>query len=388
MKRAFLTLVLGLGGIGSATAYWLARQSGGDVLGLEQFALGHVRGGSQDHSRIIRLSYHNPFYVNLAKEAYRAWASVGAEADEQLVLKTGGLDLSPAGSRLLLSDYTDSLTASGVPFELLDAAEIMYRWPQWRLPDHMRGLYQAESGLVAAAKSNAAHQRLAREYGAVLRDNAPVTKIHTSQNEITVVAGGETYTGEKLVIASGAWTNHLLTHFDTQINLTVTQEQVTYYASPHLADFAPERFPIWIWLDEPCYYGFPAFGETGPKIAQDVGGQETTAESRTFAVDTAAFQRTDTFLRQHLPTAHGPVITTKTCLYTMPPDRDFVLDTLPECPNVAVAVGAGHAFKFASLLGKILSQLALEGQSEFDLAPFQISRPILFAENPVKEFMV
>jgi len=388
VKRAFQYLVLGLGGIGSAAAYWLARQAGDDVLGLEQFSLGHVRGGSQDHSRIIRLSYHNPFYVNLAKEAYRAWTAVEADADEQLVFKTGGLDLSPAGSRLPLSDYTNSLTASSVPFELLDAAEIMHRWPEWHLPDHVRGLHQTESGLVAAAKSNAAHQRLAREYGAVLRDNCPVSGIFPSHNEITVIAGGETYTCEKLIIASGAWTNQLLAHFGTQINLTVTQEQVTYYASPHLADFSPERFPIWIWLDEPCYYGFPAFGETGPKIAQDVGGQETTAESRTFAVDTAAFQRTDTFLRQHLPTAHGPIITSKTCLYTMPPDRDFVLDTLPEHPNVAVAVGAGHAFKFASLLGKILSQLATQGRSAYDLTPFQISRPILFAEDPVKEFMV
>ena len=387
-KRAFQYLVLGLGGIGSAAAYWLAKQAGDDVLGLEQFSLGHVRGGSQDHSRIIRLSYHNPFYVNLAKEAYRAWTAVEADANEQLVLKTGGLDLSPAGSRLPLTDYTNSLTASGVPFELLDAAEIMHRWPQWRLPNHVRGLYQTESGLVAAARSNAAHQRLAREYGAVLRDNAPITKIHAADNEITVVAGGETYRCEKLIIASGAWTNQLLAHFGTQINLTVTQEQVTYYASPHLADFTPERFPIWIWMDEPCYYGFPAFGEAGPKIAQDVGGQETTAESRTFELDTAAFQRTDTFLRQYLPSAHGPVITTKTCLYTMPPDRDFILDTLPQHPNVAIAVGAGHAFKFATLLGKILSQLATQAKSNYDLTPFQISRPILFAENPVKEFMV
>lgn len=387
-KRAYKHLVLGLGGIGSAATYWLARQTGGDVLGLEQFALGHTRGGSQDHSRIIRLSYHEPHYVNLAKEAYRAWAAVEADSGEQLVYKTGGLDLSPAGSRLPLSDYTRSLSAFNIPYDLLDAAEIMYRWPQWQLPDHVTALYQTESGLVAAAKSNATHQKMAREHGATLRDNAPVTEIHPSSKEITVVAGGETYTCEKLVIASGAWSNQLLAHFGTKINLTVTQEQVTYYASPHLNDFSLERFPIWIWLDEPCYYGFPAFGEAGPKIAQDVGGQETTAESRTFEVDTAAFQRTDTFLRQHLPTAHGPVIYTKTCLYTMPPDRDFVLDTLPEHPNVAIAIGAGHAFKFASLLGKILSQLAMSGKSEFDLTPFQFSRPILFAENPVKEFMV
>ncbi len=199
---------------------------------------------------------------------------------------------------------------------------------------------------------------------------------------------GETYTCEKLIIAGGAWTNHLLAHFGHQINLTVTKEQVTYYAAPNPAAFAPDRFPVWIWLDEPCYYGFPAFGEAGPKIAQDVGGQETSAETRDFEVDTAAFARTDAFLRRYLPAAVGPVITTKTCLYTMPPDRDFVLDTLPDYPNVSVAVGAGHAFKFASLLGKILSQLAVSGAASYDITPFRFSRPILFAANPAQEFMV
>jgi sarcosine oxidase len=388
MKRGFRYLVLGLGGIGSAAVYWLARQAGEDVLGLEQFGLGHSRGGSQDHSRIIRLSYHTPAYVRLAKETYRTWAEIEADAGEQLVIKTGGLDLSPANACIPLIDYTDSLTAEAVPYELLGADEIMYRWHQWRLEADVRGLYQSESGLVAAAKSNAAHQRLARAYGATLRDNAPVTAVYPSGNEVTVVAGGETYTCEKLIIASGAWSNNLLSHFGCEINLTVTKEQVTYYSAQNPADFSPDRFPIWIWLDEPCYYGFPAFGEAGPKVAQDVGGRETTAERRDFEVDTAAFERTDNFLRQHLPGAHGPVIYTKTCLYTMPPDRDFILDILPEYPNVSVAIGAAHAFKFASLMGKILSELAFSGATAHDIAPFDFGRPVLFEEKPDWFFMV
>jgi sarcosine oxidase len=163
---------------------------------------------------------------------------------------------------------------------------------------------------------------------------------------------------------------------------------VTYYAAPNPAEFAPERFPIWIWLDEPCYYGFPTFGEAGPKIAQDVGGQETTAEERDFEVDEAAFGRTDAFLRRHLPSAYGPVIYTKTCLYTMPPDRDFVLDTLPEHPNVSIAVGAAHAFKFASLLGKVLSELANTGASSYDISPFRFDRPVLFEERPERVFII
>jgi sarcosine oxidase len=141
-------------------------------------------------------------------------------------------------------------------------------------------------------------------------------------------------------------------------------------------------------LDEPCYYGFPAFGEAGPKIAQDVGGQATTAETRGFEIDESAFARTNAFLRQYLPSAHGPVIYTKSCLYTMPPDRDFVLDTLPDYPNVSVAVGAAHAFKFASLLGRILCQLAVQGASTYDISPFSFNRPVLFAEEPEWVFMV
>ena len=129
MKTDFDCIVLGLGGIGAAAAYWLARRAGGDVLGLEQFDLGHVRGASQDHSRIIRLSYHTPAYVALAKQAYSAWADVEADAGEKLIVKMGGRDLSPANSTIPLETYRASLTAEAVPFDDLDAAEVMRRWP-------------------------------------------------------------------------------------------------------------------------------------------------------------------------------------------------------------------------------------------------------------------
>src|ERR671910_2779999 len=124
-RREFEYIVLGLGGLGSAAAYWLSRRAGGDVLGLEQFELGHVRGESQDHSRIIRLSYHTPAYVELAKHAYRAWAELERDSGEQVVLKTGGLDFAPAVSAISLSGYSGSMDAAGVHYEALDAAEIM-----------------------------------------------------------------------------------------------------------------------------------------------------------------------------------------------------------------------------------------------------------------------
>ncbi len=388
MKQSYEYIVLGLGGLGSGAVYWLARRAGHEVLGLEQFELGHERGGSQDHSRIIRLSYHTPDYVRLAQQAYHAWATVEDDGREQLIVRTGGLDLCPPNSAIPPSDYADSLRVCNASFEWLDAAEIMQRWPQFRLADDIQGLYQADGGIAPAAKCNAAHQRLARDFGATLLDKSPITAIRPGNGIVEVVAGDVSYHCHKLVIAAGAWSNQLLAHFGLKLPLTVTQEQVTYFASPQLADFSPERFPIWIWLDEPCFYGFPVYGEAGPKVAQDLGGHEVTADARTFDPDPNTFQRVESFVRQYLPTALGPVIYTKTCLYTLPPDRDFVIDAIPGHKNCFIAIGAGHAFKFASLIGKILSELAIDGVTNSHIEPFKIDRTTLVGDNPVKSWSI
>jgi sarcosine oxidase len=379
---------LGLGGFGSAAAYWLARRAGTEVLGLEQFELGHVRGESQDHSRIIRLSYHTPGYVELAKFAYQAWAELERDSGDQVVLRTGGLDLGPRESAIPLSSYSDSMDAAGVRYERLDAGEIMRRWPQWRLRDDIHGLFQEHSGIAMAARGNAAHQRMARAHGATLLDRTPVDGIRPLDGEIEVLAGGRGYRCRRLVIAAGPWSNQALAPFGVHLPLRITQEQVTYFASPHADDFRPERFPVWIWMDDPCYYGFPVFGEPGPKVGQDAGGEETGANTRTFERDDAAFERVVRFLDHRLPSALGPVLYTRTCLYTLTPDRDFVLDTLPERRDVAVAIGGGHGYKFASVIGRILADLAVEGRSEHDLTPFRIDRAILQLADPPRTYMV
>src|SRR5919107_6153181 len=192
-RREYEYIVLGLGGLGSAAAYWLARRAGAGVLGLEQFEIGHVRGESQDHSRIIRLSYHTPGYVELAKFAYQAWEELERDSGERVVLRTGGLDVGPRESAIPLTTYSDSMDAAGVTYERLDAREIMRRWPQWRLTDDMHGLFQERSGIAMAALANATHVRMAREHGATLRDRAPVEAIRPTGSEFEVAAGGVVY---------------------------------------------------------------------------------------------------------------------------------------------------------------------------------------------------
>jgi len=388
MTRDYDAIVLGLGGIGAGALYWLSTRAGMRVLGLEQFEIGHVRGGSQDHSRIIRLSYHTPGYIELARQAYAAWAAVEREMGEPLILKTGGIDIGFPGCAISLDDYEASMRTAGVPYERIDAAEIARRWPAFQFDDSVYALYQPESGLVMAARGNRAHLELARGHGADIIDRCGIDRVSTAGDEVSVVTSQGEFRCRRLVIAAGAWSNHTLAQLGVTLPLTVTQEQVTYFTPLDPALFAPDRFPIWIWFDEPSFYGFPTFGEAGPKVAQDVGGREVTAETRSFEPDPEAFARVTSFVSRHLPKALGPVIQSKTCLYTLTPDRDFVIDRVPGHPNVVVAIGAGHGYKFASVIGRILSELALDGTTTADLEPFRITRPPLRDASPERRFLV
>ena len=381
-------IVLGLGGIGSAAAYWASRRLGDSVLGIEQFGVGHLNGGSEDHSRIIRLSYHTPGYVELAKSAYLAWEQVEVESGEQMVLRTGGLDLAPAGASIGIDAYRSSMTAASVTFEELSAMEVMRRWPQWRLDDDVSALYQERSGIVMASRANAAHRRLAREHGANLIEGAEVTAIRETGAGVEVVAGGVTHRAEKVVVAAGAWTNRLLAHLGVNFPLEVTQEQVVYLAPVDLVSFHPNRFPIWIWMDEPSFYGFPVFGEPAVKVAWDRCEIVTDPDRRSFEPRSDVNEAIRGFVGKHLPGADGEIHLAKTCLYTLTPDRDFVLDRVPGHENIFTAVGAGHAFKFASLLGRILVDLALDNATDADIAPFAADRAILTEEAPARSYMV
>jgi len=374
---------VGLGGIGSGAVYWAAKRAGASVLGLERFEFGHERGASQDHSRIIRLSYHKPEYVRFARDAYSAWSEVAASSGEELVIRTGGLDLYPKDASEWIDDYVGSLDdVGGISYEWFDASEAMRRWPQWRLSNDIRVMYQEDSGIVAAARANEAHRRLAESMGATLVAGARVTKVREAGSLYELETETGTFRAERLIIAADAWTNELLEQLWRPINLVVTQEQVAYYDSQEVEAFSPERFPIWIWMGEPSFYGVPIFGERGPKIGRDVGGPEVTGDDRSFEPRRDYSEALDAFMREHLPGGFGPYLKQKTCLYTMTPDRDFVLDLIPGHDRAAIGQGAAHAFKFASVFGKSLVELVFDGKSESDVSAWNVDRDILTMENP------
>tara|TARA_B100000676_G_scaffold75886_1_gene75437 strand:+ start:824 stop:2002 length:1179 start_codon:yes stop_codon:yes gene_type:complete len=376
IKDSYQYAVLGLGGLGSAACYWLSKTAGEDVLGIEQFELGHVRGESQDHSRIIRLTYHTPSYIRFAQQAYQAWAETESEGGQQVVLKTGELNFWPSDTTLNETAYLESMTACDVPFDVLDANEIHRRFPEFRFDGSIHAIYQPDGGLVAAIEANRMHQRLAREYGATLVDNIPVNQIDQVNDRYRVSAGGMTFHAEKLVIAGGPWTNKLLSHFGVEIPLLVTHEQVTYVANENLSDFMPDRFPVWIWMIRDNFYGFPVYGALGTKIAKD-RFHPIDPDHRSFKADSENEEHVMQFLRDHIPRAAGQKLYTKTCLLTHTPDDDFVLDRIPGHPNCVCIVGAAHAFKFASVIGKTLGELLIDGTTSADISAFRFNRPSL-----------
>ena len=393
--KHYEAIVVGCGGLGSAALYWLSRELGSSVLGIEQFKLGHGRGASQDHSRIIRLAQHQSEYAALAPEAYKAYYHIEEESGVRVLHKTGGLvieavderDPEKVGTRNV-EGYVAAFEEFGFDYELLSPDELMHRWPQFHLAGTEKAIYQEDSGIVDAGKTNAVHIALARARGARVLEETPVRAVRPSGEGVEVVTDEETYYADRVVVASDAWTNQVLAEAGTQLPLTVTQEQVTYYATPNLREFAPENFPVFMWHGAYNFYGFPVYGEVATKLGQHMGGHEVTADTRTFEPDPVRKERYHEFLNRRIPGFLGPELYTKTCLYTVPPDQNFVIDVLPDHPQVSVAIGAGHAYKFAGLIGRILSELALEGGSTYPIDPFSIERPAITDASFQKAFHV
>lgn len=234
MKREYEYIVLGCGGIGSGALYWLARRAGKEVLGLEQFELSHHHGGSQDHSRIIRLTYHHEDYTRLTPHTYSAWRTVEEESAVQVVTKTGSVELALRESdyRKDIDVYAGAMDAAQIGYERLDGDELMRRFPQFRLEREIDALWQSESGIADASKGNAAHIGMARYHGATVIDRCEVNQIRPVEGGVEISSEAGSFSCRRLNVTVGAWSERLLAGLDLNLHLTVSQEQVTYYATP------------------------------------------------------------------------------------------------------------------------------------------------------------
>jgi len=298
------------------------------------------------------------------------------ETGESFVTVTGGLGLFPPGAQISMGDYTSSMEAHHIAYDVLDVDAVGERWPAFVLPAGTTAIHQARTGIVPAAAGTAAMTRRARQLGAALYDNTRVEAIAPGADDVELVTSNGVVSAGRVVVTADAWTAGLLAPLGVDLPLTVTEEQVTYFAPYRPSEFGPDLFPVWIWMDEPSYYGFPTYGEATVKAAQDCGGPIVTGDDRSGGPDEAMRERLSAFLRNVLPGSGRPA-RSKRCLYTLTPDRDFVVDRLPGHPSVTMGLGSAHGFKFAALFGRLRTDMAVEGESFHDSKAFRLDRPAL-----------
>ncbi|BFZ07718.1 hypothetical protein BsWGS_10757 [Bradybaena similaris] len=385
-RRHYDYIVIGCGGIGSGAVYWLSKRSGPNVLGLEKFSLGHENGGSQDVSRIIRLTYSKECYTKLTPYTFTAWQEVERESGMQLVYKSGGLNIADKGvTDYIMDEYEESMKADKIPYEKWDNQQLMKHYPQFTVGPEVVALYQKDAGLVDAALGNSLHIQLAQGRGAKVLDNCPVSRVARAKNgliEVNTPHGA--FTCKKVIVAAGAWINQVVGSIGCHVPVYVTEENVTYFSTPHVKEFTKDKFPIFIYHQEQNdIYALPVHGISGTKIGIDAAGPLVTGDTRSWRPDPARIQRVRDLMQKICPKFVGPVLKSKTCLYTMTPDRDFLVDSCSKAgfPDVFVCCGAGHAYKFASLLGKILSELAVDGRTQHDISAFCWDREALTDPN-------
>ena len=367
-------IVIGVGGMGSAAVYHLARR-GKRVLGIEQFSLGHEFGSSHGITRIIRLAYaEHPSYVPLLRRAYELWREMEGIAGERLLVITGGLDIGPADGAMVAGSL-QSCREHGIPHEQLDAAEVMRRFPGYRLPPETAAVYQQDGGFVLPERSISAHVAAALSMGAEVHGCERVVSWSANGGGVAVKTDRGTYSAGRLVVTAGPWAAQSVSLLKS---LAVPERQVLIWTQPLQPNvFTPETFPIFnMEAAEGRFYGFPVFSVPGFKLGKYHHRGERTdpdAMHRGFDREDEAVLRAG--IERYFPEANGPTLAMKTCLFTNSPDEHFILDVHPEWPQVSFAAGfSGHGFKFAPVIGEIMADLALEGGSAWDLSLFRLNR--------------
>jgi sarcosine oxidase len=370
-------IVVGLGGMGSATAYQLAGR-GKRVLGLEKFHPAHDRGSSHGRSRIIRQAYfEDPAYVPLLLRAYELWERLERETGQELMTLTGGLMIGRRES-VLVSGSVRSAEEHGLSYELLDAEGIRERFPRFSPDSGTVALYEEKAGFVRPEESVRAHLERAGSLGADLRFEEPILSWEASGDGVRVETQGGSYEAERLVITPGAWAPQLLA--DLGLPLEV-ERQVMYWFEPKNGrePFLPDRFPIFIWEpdDGNWFYGFPIQDrERGVKAAfYRAGGATTTPETVDREVRDEEMDFIRAYLAEYVPDLASRCLDARVCMYTNTPDLHFVISLHPELEQVAVACGfSGHGYKFCSVVGEILADLAAEGSTRHPIDLFAPAR--------------
>jgi sarcosine oxidase len=364
-------VVVGVGGMGSAALYHLTRR-GKRVLGIERFEIPNDRGSSHGVTRIIRKAYfEHPSYVPLVLRAYELWRELEAEAGEQLLFVTGAVEGGPR----IFEGAVRSSVEHGLEYEELDGAEVARRFPAYRLPEELQLVYQRDGGFVVPERCILAHVAGARARGGEVRMGDRVLDWSAGENGVRVRTNrGEVEAG-RLVLTAGAYSQEVAR---LAPGMVVAQRQVLAWLEPKRPElFTADRFPVFnVALEEGHLYGFPVHGVPGFKLGyydyEGLRGDPDSIPRKTGPEDEAAVR---VFAERYFPDGAGPTLDLKACLFELSPDEHFLIDRHPETELAVLGAGfSGHGFKFCSVVGEILADLALDGETRHDIGFLALSR--------------
>jgi monomeric sarcosine oxidase len=367
-------IVLGVGGVGSAALWHLARR-GVHVLGLDRFPPGHRRGSSHGSTRIIRQAYfEHPDYVPLVRRSYELWEELSQRRGERLYHQVGLLQVGPPEGEIVRG-VRASATQHQLAIDELSPAEAMRRWPGFRIPESSTALFEHRAGYLHVEQCVRAHAEEAIAAGAELRLGVSVLQWRRQPDYYVVQTSAGEVTAERLVVAGGAWNRELLA--DLNLKLTVRRKHQYWFRAATLSYAAAAECPAYLFeTANGKFYGFPQIDDAGVKVAEHTGGEEVANPlQRDAGIDAADRRRVEGFCREHLPDLSSELLRHEPCLYTLSADEHFIVDRHPQLPGLALAAGlSGHGFKFAAVLGEVLAEFVMDGKASLPVAFLGLGR--------------
>ena len=383
------TIILGLGAMGSAAIYQLAKR-GHRVLGIDQFSPPHHYGSSHGETRIIRQAIgEGEEYVPLALRSYELWREIEREAGKELLVITGGLILETQqsnsmmhGRRNFLAQTIQCATRFNIRHEILEPQDIRKRYPQFAVTNEF-GYFEYETGYLRPELCIQAQLQLAKRHGAQLQTNEKVLSIHPDgfNKGVIVKTDRAVYGADKLIVAAGSWVTQFLEPSYAQHFKVYRQVMFWFKIQNDLQNqFLPGKLPIFIWIfengGENMFYGFPSLDGKTIKMASEQYANVTTPErvDREITDDEKNTMYKD-YLLGRLPGITNACDQAASCLYTTTPDFNFVIDFYPGQPQIIIASPcSGHGFKHSAAVGEVLAELVLGGKSQIDISSFGIDR--------------
>jgi len=378
MRNNYDAIVIGAGAMGSAASYYMSKR-GQRVLLLEQFELDHRKGSSYGYSRIIRYSYDHLEYVALMKDTFPLWFALEQELGEKLYFRTGGIDFGPINDETLQATIK-AVQAGGISHEVLTLEDANKRFPQFRFADGFGVIFQPDSGFIRASDSLRGHIKLARRNGAVIQERTSVDDIRVQNDSVEVIADGQRHSAGKLIVTAGSWARALLRKTGLKLPLTPLRCQLNFFTPRDAASFDSQRCPVWIAHVSRHFpetvYGIPSHDGSGFKAAFHGGPAMRQLSEVDYSSDAGTVDLLRPFLRAHIPAvASAPLRESRICLYTITPDEHFIVDAHPAHKHVVIGAGfSGHGFKFSTMIGKMLTDIALDGGTPHNDRLFKISR--------------